>query len=594
MIATAGHVDHGKSTLLRALTGMEPDRWAEEHRRGMTIDLGYVWTSLPTGETVAFVDVPGHQRFISNTLAGLGPVPAVLLVVAADEGWCRQTGEHVAALQALGVCHGILVITRADLGDADLAAEEAREYLRGTTLDGIEPVAVSAVTGMGLDDLRAALSRLLSRLPAPRATPAARLWVDRVFTVRGAGTVLTGTLSSGRITTGDELLLAPSDRLVRVRKLESLKQSLHQVTAVSRVAVNVRGLSADEVHRGHALVSPSLWTAASTLDVRLLTPAEKMPTQAILHIGSAATTVHIRMFGADTARLSLSGPLPLHVGERALLRDPGEQRILAGLIILDTEPPSLRRHGGKTRAKQLADMSGGADPEGEVARRRVISRGQLVAMGVSLPDAPAPDHAVPAGDWLIHQDQWTEWLTKLNATVEQWAAAHPMTPGISRNAVTRSLGLPDQRLLDALLAEETGLVSDADGVHCQGVSAALPEPVATALGVLGARLAANPFAAPGADELISLGLTSRHLATAVKRGLLIHVGDGVYLPPDAPDLAMLRMSALQQPFTLSDARQALRTTRRVAIPLLEWLDRTGRTRRIDSDRRSVQTDVRPS
>ncbi|HEY7175664.1 MAG TPA: GTP-binding protein, partial [Micromonosporaceae bacterium] len=198
VIATAGHVDHGKSTLVRALTGMEPDRWAEEKRRGMTIDLGYAWTTLDDDTQVAFVDVPGHQRFISNMLAGVGPVPAVLLVVASDEGWSRQTVEHVAALDALGVRHGVLAATRSDLGDADLAIAEARDRLAGTSLEDIEAVAVSPVAGVGLDDLRTALLRLTKRMP-PTYTPATRLWIDRVFTIRGVGTVVTGTLASGRI-----------------------------------------------------------------------------------------------------------------------------------------------------------------------------------------------------------------------------------------------------------------------------------------------------------------------------------------------------------------------------------------------------------
>lgn len=207
VVATAGHVDHGKSTLVRALTGMEPDRWAEERRRGMTIDLGYAWMRLDDGTRIAFVDVPGHERFITNMLAGIGPVPAVLLVVAADEGWCRQTAEHLAALDALGVRHGVLAVTRSDLGDADLAIGEARDYLADSSLADIEAVAVSPVTGCGLDELRAALLRMTGQLHQPES-PATRLWVDRVFSIQGAGTVVTGTLASGRLAVDDELTVS--------------------------------------------------------------------------------------------------------------------------------------------------------------------------------------------------------------------------------------------------------------------------------------------------------------------------------------------------------------------------------------------------
>src|SRR5690242_5740711 len=184
VIATAGHVDHGKSTLVRRLTGMEPDRWAEERRRGMTIDLGFAWTGLPSGATVAFVDVPGHERFVPNMLAGIGPVPAAMIVVAADEGWMPQSAEHLAALNALDVRHGLLVVTRSDLAEPEAAIELAQEEIAGSSLGDVEAVAVSAVTGAGLDDLRAALDRLVARLPAPDAEAPVRLWIDRVFTVK--------------------------------------------------------------------------------------------------------------------------------------------------------------------------------------------------------------------------------------------------------------------------------------------------------------------------------------------------------------------------------------------------------------------------
>src|SRR3712207_3930312 len=189
VLATAGHVDHGKSTLVRALTGMEPDRWAEERRRGTTIDLGFAWTTLPSGRTVAFVDVPGHERFVGTMLAGVGPVPAVLLVVAADEGWMPQSAEHVDALSALGVREGLLVISRSDLMEPDLALADAREHLAGTPLADVPAVAVSAATGAGMPALRRALDDLVARLPAPDPGADVRLWVDRAFTIRGAGTV---------------------------------------------------------------------------------------------------------------------------------------------------------------------------------------------------------------------------------------------------------------------------------------------------------------------------------------------------------------------------------------------------------------------
>ena len=270
VVATAGHVDHGKSTLVRALTGMEPDRWAEERRRGMTLDLGFAWTGLPSGATVAFVDVPGHERFVPTMLAGVGPVPAVLVVVAADGGWMPQSAEHLDALDALGVRHGLLAVTRADLADPGPARDRALAEIAATSLGDVEAVAVSGTTGAGLDALRAALDRLVATLPAPDPAAPVRLWVDRVFTVRGSGTVVTGTLGAGTLRTGDELELVPDGgRRVGVRGLQSLGRPVEAAYGTARVAANLRGVAVDEIARGTALVTPGSWTVTSTVDVRL-------------------------------------------------------------------------------------------------------------------------------------------------------------------------------------------------------------------------------------------------------------------------------------------------------------------------------------
>jgi len=302
---------------------------------------------------------------------------------------------------------------------------------------------------------------MIAAIPPPGDTAQTRLWVDRVFTARGSGTVVTGTLSSGRIAVGDELHLAPYDRPVHVRSLQTLKTTVEQASAVARVAVNLRGLKLADVHRGDALVTPGGWAHTTMLDVRLLHPVERLPTQLIVHIGSAAVSTHVRLLSADAARLVLATAVPVHIGERALLRDPGEQRIAAGVVVLDTDPPPLRRRGAATaRAGQLAGMSGDPDPAGEVRRRRAVPRRQLVAAGVLAPDA-------------------------------------------------------------------------------------------------------------------------------VKAGRLLRIADGVYLLPDAPEHALTHLLTLAQPFTLSEARIALATTRRVAVPLLELLDRCAMTSRVDANRRTV-------
>lgn len=579
VIATAGHVDHGKSTLVRALTGMEPDRWEQERRRGLTIDLGFAWTRLPSQQTVAFVDVPGHERFVSNMLAGVGPVPAAMLVVAADEGWMPQSAEHLAALDAFGVRHGLLVITRSDLADPAPALASAQEQLAGTGLAGVPAVPVSAVTGAGLDQLRSTLDKVLAGLPPPVTDGPVRLWVDRSFTIRGSGTVVTGTLRAGRLAVGDELVLSRTGRPVVVRGLQTLGEPAETVPAVARVAVNLRGVERDQIHRGDALLSPGQFRMTDLVDVRITgEAAAALPPEALLHLGSAAVSVRVRPLGPDTARLRLARPLPLHLGDRALLRDPGRRQILGGVILLDVAPPPLTRRGAAAaRAKELADYDGRPDPHAELRRRRLLRRGELVAMGVPVVSAPV------AGDWLADPDWWASQRARLAAVVDQYAAADPLAGGVPVETLRHALGLPDRELVAALV---TPPLTVTDGRVSRG-EPRLPAPVRQAVARVLTDLAAHPFQAPEAGRLAALGLGPKELAAAVRAGALLRVAPQVVLAPDAPTRAVAILADLPQPFTLSQARQALHTTRRVAVPLLELLDRRGLTRRLPDDRRTV-------
>ena len=584
VIATAGHVDHGKSTLVRALTGSDPDRWREEHERGLTIDLGYAWTRLPTGEDVAFVDVPGHERFIGNMLAGVGPVPAVMLVVAADEGWRRQSQEHLDAITALGVRHGLLVVSRSDLADPASAMAEAREHLAGTGLAGCRAVSVSALTGAGLDELRGALTELCLELPEPAADADVQLWIDRVFTIRGAGTVVTGTLASGSVAVGDTLEVG--GRRVGVRGVHSLDLPRASMSAVARVALNLRGVAVDELARGVAVVSPGLWRPASQVDVLLEPPPETLPDQAMGHIGTAAHEVRIRPLGERHARITWPRELPIRAGDRIVLRDPGRHTVLCGAVVVDADPPALRRRGDAARwAARLADRPAAADPAAEVERRGWMRQDHLRSLGIDPASAPATvrRHA----DLLVSPEQWTSWADALAGAVDRFATANPLQARMPMGAAASAAGLPDLRLL-APLAEDTGLVVRDGHVARPGAEASLGASEA-GLTRLEERLAGQPFAAPERDELAELGLGPREIAAAVRLGRLIDLGDLVVLGPKAPALAMRELAGLTQPFTLSEARQRLGTTRRVAVPLLELLDRRGWTRRVDSARREVVT-----
>ncbi len=594
VVATAGHVDHGKSTLVRALTGIEPDRWAEERRRGLTIDLGYAWTTLPSGRDVAFVDVPGHERFLGNMLAGLGPAPVVMFVVAVDEGWRAQSDDHRDAVAALGIDAGLLVLTRADRAHADRVPEveaQARAELVGTGLADAPAVVVSATRGTGLDALRAALDDVLAAQAAPAEQARLRMWVDRSFSVKGAGTVVTGTLATGRLAVGERLdVLGPSGmRAATVRGLESQGAPLDAVGPVSRVGVNLRGVSTDDVRRGDALVRPGTWLLGEMIDVRRVSgdALDQAPEHLTVHVGTAAVRARLRTFDAEHARLTLERALPLTVGDRLVLRDPGA-RIVGGAQVLDAEPPQLRRRGDAARrAAALRDLDPAGDLAVEVARRGAVPVEHLRRLGLALD--PVPPGVRVIAEWWLDERQLTSWASRLAEAVAEVHESDPLAIGLSRGASRELLALPADRLLDAVAAE-AGLELDGGYVRAPGRAAGLG-PAEAAVAELEARLAEQPFAAPEANDLAALGLGARELAAAERAGRLVRLGGGVVLLPTAPALAMRTLAALDQPFTTSAARQALDTTRRVVIPLLEHLDARGWTRRLDAGHRQV---VRPA
>jgi len=652
VIATAGHVDHGKSALVRALTGMEPDRWAEEKLRGLTIDLGFAWMTLPGGERLAFVDVPGHERFVPNMLAGVGPVPAVLVVVSADGGWMPQSAEHLAAIDAVGIRHGLLAVTRADLADPGPAMRQALGHLARSGLGQAEAVAVSAVTGEGLPELRAALARLVASLPVPDAGDPVRLWVDRSFSIRGSGTVVTGTLPAGTIATGQELLLTPSMRPARIRGLEMLNERAASVTGVARVALNLRGIPADVPARGMALVDAGRWTVTKLIDVRLSLRSSspsagtaRLPEETTLHIGSARTPARVRPLGPPIpggpggpggppgnawtaiARLTLRDALPLHVGDRVLLRDPGraDGRIL-GATVLDVAPPAVARRGAAAAAgRELAAWPDHPSAADLLRRHGLLRAGALAAMGLTAGSAPAAPSAAPpataaplapvapvVGDWLADPARWADLRRRLAAAVAAHARSDPLAIGMSPEAARAALGLPDRTLIEALARPALDPPADPGapgqvqltGGYLRLVPqqsperqeprkltepvSSLPPLVASGIRAVLTDLARAPFMAPEAGRLEDLGLDQRALAAAARAGLLLRVSEQIVLAPGAEAEAAHVLARLPQPFTTAQARQALGTTRRVAIPLLEYLDRARITQRLPDDRRRMR------
>ncbi|GAC1384457.1 MAG: selenocysteine-specific translation elongation factor [Pseudarthrobacter sp.] len=594
VIATAGHVDSGKSTLVRALTGMEPDRWEEERRRGLTIDLGYAWTTLPSGQDVAFVDVPGHERFLGNMLAGIGPAPVVCFVVAADEGWQAQSNDHRDAVAALGIEHGVVVLSRADRASSQRIADvlsRARTELAGTGLLDATAVAVSAIDGTGVAELRAALDDVLAQVPAPTTAGRVRLWVDRSFTITGSGTVVTGTLAAGTLAQGDrlELLGHGGSRSVGIRGLQSRDTSYASVEPVSRVALNLRDVAATDIRRGDALVTPGAWPTTGIVGIQRTTGVAytELPEQLTVHVGTASVPARLRPFGADHARLVLDRQLPLVLGDRLVLRDPGSRSVMGGALILDADPPALRRRGdGAQWAERLAGMDPAGDVLGEVAARGAVQVQHLRRLGLlSGHDAGIPAGVRVFGDWWVHAPVLEAWEHRLRTAVQALQERDPLAPGLSMGAARDVLKLPDEKLLSHVIH---GAALEQDGGHIRvpGSQDNLG-PIEAAIAELERRLSADAFHAPEADELAALGLGARELAAAERTGRLLRLRDGVVLLPTAPALAMRTLARLDQPFTTSQARQALDTTRRIAVPLLEHLDTRGWTQRLDAGHRTV-------
>lgn len=622
VVATAGHVDHGKSALVRALTDMDPDRWAEEKRRGLTIDLGFVWTTLPSGTDLAFVDVPGHEKFLGNMLAGLGPAPVVIFVVAADEGWQEQSTDHRDAVRALDIRHGLIALTRADRADATRRAgvtAQVRHELAGTALADAPLVEVSAHTGEGIAQMRQLLDEVLAQVPVPDPQARVRVWIDRAFSVKGAGTVVTGTLAAGTLRVGDTLQLASADggRAVEVRGLHS-ENTAHQVLEpTSRVAVNLRGISADAIHRGYSLLSSGAWELVEQIDVRRTFGQDfhELPQNIVVHIGTAGLEAHVRPLSADYARLSLAHPLPLQLLDRFVVRSPGGRHVSAGVQVIDVYPPELNRRGAaRRRAEELALLADAnpsdatttaaaspshatstpaaspspfTDPTAYVQRVGYVPVAKLQRAGFAVDDPAVPPQGIIAfRQWWIAARQITRWKNQLLVALGKHAQDNPLAAGMPRKAAMDALDVEEDALLG--IAVVAAKVEQADGVlrlpgHKVDLGAA-----EASVAKLESWLADDPFAAPEADELQELRLGAKQLAAAENAGRLLRLGQGIIVLPSAPQQAKQRIAQLEQPFTLSAARKALGTTRRVAIPLLEHLDEQGITRRLDGGLRELR------
>jgi selenocysteine-specific elongation factor len=538
VVATAGHVDHGKSSLVLALTGTDPDRFPEEKARGLTIDLGFAFCTLPSGQVVGFVDVPGHVRFVKNMLAEVGAVDVALLVIAANEGWMPQTEEHVQILDLLDIHHGVIALTKAALVDDDtleLARLEAEERLPWPV------VVVDSPTGRGVADVAAALDAVLRDAPPPRDVGRPRLWIDRVFAAKGSGTIVTGTLTGGALGRDDEVVVEPGARRARVRGIESHHEKLDRVDPGARVALNLAGVDHHDLRRGDAVVLPDQWAVVDTVDVALRPlPGHAFPKRGVVdaHVGSGEQRARFRLLDAHHARVSFATPLPLAPGDRMVLRSSGRQATVGGGEVLDVAV--ARRTVDALARAQLPLVSR------VLAARPWCTPAEFTRLAGR---AAANGEAVAVGAWLVAPEELER--VRVRAAELHKEGYPPVT------TVAAACGI-EVAQLRAALGDDTG-------------ESPLDDPAARKL--LDA-LDAEPFApSPPDDPALVRAL--------VRAGALVDL-DGVIFSTTALDDARQRIAAAvveRGELTVADARDLLGTTRKFILPILNRMDAEGVTRR---------------
>ncbi|MGH2596666.1 MAG: selenocysteine-specific translation elongation factor [Actinomycetota bacterium] len=613
VVATAGHVDHGKSSLILRLTGIDPDRWAEEKRRGLTIDLGYAWCTLPSGREIGFVDVPGHERFIANMLAGVGPVRLVLFVVAADEGWKPQSEEHLEILDVLGVRGGVVALTKRDLVDAEtleIAVDEVRERLAGTALAGAPILPVSSQTGEGIEDLAAALDAMLAAA-GPAEDTRARLFVDRVFTIRGAGTVVTGTLSGDCLSVGDDVELYPTGAQARIRSLQTHKTTEDRACPVSRVAANLVGATRVALERGNVLAAPGAWRPTRAFEARIRpvrgrTAAVTSRGAFILYSGATASEVRLRLYetaklepGREAfARITTTLPLVLDVGDRFVLRDAGRGETVAGGVVLDVAPPA--RSGANVVARLQARAAASRD---ELPAALVAERGAVPAAEVAILTGSRATGGIAVGEWQVSDALRAAVDIAVTDMLVAYHAEHPLDQGadlvLVRRTATRTLRAArapgDDSLADGLLADldSRGITTrDATTIRLSSHRVELETRTADVERLLVAIGGEHEATPPTVKELIAAGIARDVIEAAAREDVVIRLTPDLIVTPElvARAEAAIRRSG-DAGITVSAIRETLGTSRRYAIPLMEWFDLRGITRR-DGDVRHLRDGVR--
>jgi len=614
IVATAGHVDHGKSALIRALTGTDPDRLPEEKLRGITIDLGFAHLELPSprASTSSFrlgiVDVPGHEDFVKNMVAGVGSIDLALLVVAADDGWMPQTEEHLQILTYFGVTRAVVTLTKADLtADEASAVAAIRDRLQDSPFADAPIVPTSVVTGRGLDELKVTLARVLSKTPPPRDIGKPRLPVDRVFTLPGAGTVVTGTLFGGTLRRGQSVIIQPSGKPARIRRIQSHGRDVEMSGPGTRTALNLADVDAVEgVHRGDVVTLAGLGQPSEVLDVLLdISPRAsrslKSGVRVRVHHGSGNVAARVALGsgkelaagGRAVAELRLEGPAFVFAGDHFTVRDWSEQHTLAGAVVLD---PDAARKGfrSKERLSWLERAAAAVeDParflQAYVAYAGAIRGSQLLCksrfsdedLGAALDRLVSDGALVAAGDVIADAAPWQAARRKAAEVVDATHRAHPEQRGVPLTDLRRALegALPLDELFDPLISSlcELEFVREGSFVRRASHRVQLPQPLRAAGAKLAEGLSLKPFDPPSRKELAPDVVSQRALRFLIETGEAVEISAELVMTVSSVTQATSKIRTFitgHGPATVSELRQALGSSRRVIVPLLEYLDRT--------------------
>jgi selenocysteine-specific elongation factor len=623
VVGTAGHVDHGKSTLIEALTGIDPDRLKEEQEREMTIDLGFAWLSLPNGDSVGIVDVPGHRDFIENMLAGIGGIDAALFIIAADESVMPQTREHLAILDLLEVSSGVIALTKVDLVEdpewLELVMADVMEAVEGTVLEDAPMVPVSALTGEGLEELLAALQDVLERTEPRSDRGRPRLWIDRVFTVSGFGTVVTGTLMGGGLEVGQEVEILPQGIRARIRGLQTHKEKIRRAVPGSRVAINLSGVSKSDLARGNLVTLPGWMQSTILADLRMKYLARagrplKHNTSLKFFSGSAEVLARMRVLGEEAlapgesgwVQVELDSPLPLMRGDRFIVREPSPPATVGGGIVVDAHPGRKHRRFRPAVIQRLETLAQGTPAEiilQTLERRGPLSARDLMersGLGDAAPEAlqeileeqqalvlAAEDTSAP-GRLLASRSWWSMTIERLEERLATHHREHPLHVGIGREELRSALRM-EARIFNGMLARAAaqGMIAD------EGATVRLPEHVVrfnprqqAAVDELLAAFRRAPYTPPSVKEsLAAVGEEVLHVL--LDRGELVQVSPDVLFLSTTYEEIVDRVRAYiqeQGQITLGETRDLLDTSRKYAQGLLEYLDEVGVTRRVGDER----------